>query len=82
MRYLNGEFTTPRFREHAVTRESVFEGSLSSAKMIRKSLADNDYLDSQRTKLEEYASWLENLETAFEGVDHWKIPFPTDIPKY
>lgn len=82
MLYLNGNFTTPRFREHALTRESVFEGSANSAKMIRKALADNDYPDNERIKLEEYATWLENLETAFQDVDHWKIPFPTDIPKY
>lgn len=80
--YINGEFTMPRFREHAITRESLFEGSLSSARMIRKALADNDYPDDQKVKLEEYATWLENLETTFQGIDHWKIPFPANIPKY
>jgi hypothetical protein len=82
IRYINGEFTTPRFREHAVTRESVIDSSVNSAKMVRKALADNDYTDEQKTALEEYASWLENLKTAYADVDHWKIPFPANIPKY
>ncbi len=82
MKYINGEFTMPRFREHAITRESVFEGAKNSAEIIKKSLAQNDFTDADRTKLEEYVNWLENLETNFAGIDHWKIPFPTDIPNY
>lgn len=82
MFYRNGEFTTPRFREHAVTRESVFEGAKISAEIIEKSLAENDYTPDERTELENYKNWLKNLETAYAGIDHWKIPFPADPPKY
>ena len=82
MFYRNGEFTMPRFREHAVTRESVFEGSKIVADLIERSLADNDYTAEERTELENYKNWLKNLETAYAGIDHWKIPFPADPPKY
>lgn len=82
MFYRNGEFTTPRFREHMVTKESVFEGSKIAANRITQSLADNDYTDSERSALEEYRDWLNNLETTYANVDHWKIPFPANPPRY
>ena len=53
MFYRNGEFTTPRFREHMVSKESVFEGSKKAANNITQSLADNDYTDQERAALEE-----------------------------
>jgi len=82
MFYRDGEFTTPRFREHAVTRESVFEGSKIVANRITQSLLDNDYTNEERAELESYKDWLNSLETTYKDVDHWKIPFPANPPKY
>ena len=82
MFYRDGEFTTPRFREHAVTRESVFEGSKIVAKRIGDSLGQNDYTAEERAELEAYRDWLNNLETTYQDVDHWKIPFPANPPRY
>lgn len=82
MFYRDGEFTTPRFREHAVTKESVFSGAKKAANVITQSLADNDYKDSERVALEEYRDWLNNVETVYADVDHWKIPFPANPPRY
>lgn len=73
-------FTKPRYRTHALTRESVFESCRNNAKTIRESLAANDYTPEDKTALENYAEWLDNLETICEGVDHWKIVFPSNIP--
>jgi hypothetical protein len=80
--YRDGEFTTPRFREHAVTRESVFQGSKIVANNITSSLAVNDYTSEERAALEEYRDWLNNLETTYAEVDHWKIPFPNNPPRF
>lgn len=82
MFYRNGEFTTPRFRTHMITKESLFQGAKNSANLITQSLANNDYKDSERAALEEYRDWLNNLETTYADVDHWKIPFPANPPRY
>jgi hypothetical protein len=79
--YRDGAFTTPRFREHAILRESLFSGVANSVTMINRSLADNDYTDQERQELEQHRDWLANLETTYANVDHWKIPFPSNPPK-
>lgn len=76
----NSSFSGPEYREHAITRESLFESAKIYSAEITKCLAENDYSAEDRAKLEEHAAWLLTLEDTYEGVDHWKIPFPTDIP--
>lgn len=73
-------FTPPKYREHALTRESVIESAKIYSAEITKCLAENDYSDEDRAILEEHAAWLLTLEDVYQGVDHWKIPFPTNIP--
>ena len=82
MRHVNNKFIAPRYREHAITRESLMETSKNQAKAIKKSLSENDFHEEDRIKLEEYATWLENLDKTYKGVDHWKITFPANVPKY
>lgn len=82
LKHVNGKFSGPKYREHAITRESLIENSKLQAKTIEASLAENDFTPEDRTKLQEYATWLKNIETTYEGVDHWKIPFPGVMPKY
>ena len=74
------QFSGPEYREHAVTRESLFEGNRIYAAEIRKCLAENDYPAEDAQTLADYATWLEGLEEMYEGIDHWKIRFPTNIP--
>ena len=78
--YVNNKFSKPRYRTHAITRESLFESAKAQAKNIKKTLAENDYHEEDRKKLDEYADWLDALEETYHDVDHWKITFPTDIP--
>jgi hypothetical protein len=82
LKYVGGKFVGPEYRYHATTFEEVVRTSLMLAGNVRESLANRPYDAAERAKLEEYAAWLENLETAYKGVDHWKIPFPTDIPSF
>lgn len=82
LKYVNGNFVKPKYRLHALTRESVMSNAKLQAKTIRQSLSENDFDADDRTKLEEYADWLDALETTYAGIDHWKITFPTEVPKY
>lgn len=82
LKYNGGRFSGPDYRMHAVTRESLFEGAKLQAKTIEESLKVNDYTDEDRKTLEDYAKWLKDLPKTYEGVDHWKITFPTNVPKY
>jgi hypothetical protein len=82
LKFQNNVFSKPEYRLHALTRESVMAGSKVTAKAIRDSLKNSDHSTEDRTTLEEYATWLENLEETYHDVEHWKIPFPTTVPKY
>jgi hypothetical protein len=82
LKYVGGKFIGPEYRYHATTMAEVVKTSLVLAGNVRESLAKRTYTAEERTKLEEYATWLENLETTYKGVDHWKIPFPSDIPSF
>jgi|688.fasta_scaffold00012_148 hypothetical protein len=82
IKYINGQFTRPSFRTHNLTRESVIQGSTLLIGAMEQSLANNDYTDEERQALTDYIDWLRNLETTYDGIDHWKIPFPANPPKY
>jgi hypothetical protein len=82
MKYVNGQFTAPRYREHACRRQDVIDSCSHIASLVETSLQNNDYSDEDRTKLEEYIVWLRAVPTAYANIDHWKIPFPSDIPTY
>lgn len=76
-------FIPPRYRTHAISRADFLESYNNLANVIADSLAnsDNDYSDSDRAKLEEYITWLKNLDKKYKNIDHWKIPFSNDIPQ-
>lgn len=76
-------FSPPAYRAHAILRDDFINGYKNYADAITASLdnSDNEYSDSDRTKLEEYVAWLKNLDKTYKGIDHWKIPFSADIPQ-
>lgn len=82
LKYQNNTFSKPEYRLHALTRESVMAGSKVTAAAIKESLKTSDHSDEERKTLTDYAAWLENLDETFHDVEHWKIPFPTSVPKY
>ena len=73
-------WTMPTFREHVNSRESVMDTAAENAAAIRRALADStqDFTADERTKLDDHASWLESLPTRYEGINHWKIPYPEE----
>jgi hypothetical protein len=82
MKYVNSQFVAPRYREHAAKRQDVMDSCISIANTVEQSIQNNDYSDEDKQKLEEYIVWLRAVPTAYEGIDHWTIPFPSDIPTY
>lgn len=75
-------FADPVRRTHFLSRDSFFEGLQNQPSQIAAALEINDYTDEERTTLENYKTWLENLSTTYANVDHWKIPFPTNLPPF
>lgn len=75
-------FKEPSRISHPIVRESLFDAYKDFPKRIEDALSTNDYSDEERTKLENYKTWLENLSTTYANVDHWKIPFPVNIPNF
>jgi hypothetical protein len=80
--YRDGQWTEPGFIQHALSKESVMGQFSKTLADVRKSLETKEFTDEEKTKLEEYATWLSTAATVYADVDHWKIPFPTNIPGY
>lgn len=75
-------FSEPKRPTHPITRESFFESIQEFPAKIQKALEINDYTDEEKAKLENYKNWLENLPVTYADIDHWKIPFPSDLPPF
>lgn len=75
-------FKEPSRVTHPITRESFFDSLKNFPERLTNALSSDEYSDEERTKLENYKTWIENLSTTYADVDHWKIPFPVNIPNF
>jgi hypothetical protein len=83
LKFENGAYVRPRFRVHALTRQSFLDSMVLQAANIGTALETNENLtDVNRAKLEAYKTWLENIPTKYANVSHWKIPFKHEVPQY
>lgn len=84
LRYVNGEYIEPERREHAISAASFAEGNVNLVTALEAQLADPDVTDNldeeEITKVNEYIAWIKSIPTVYAGIDHWKIPWPQDIP--
>jgi len=80
LKYINNQFVGPEYRLHAITKESLIQNYKNIAVAIEQSLQVNDYTDADREALTEHVAWLRDLERRYAGIDHWKIPFPNNVP--
>jgi len=72
----SGTFTMPGYQTHPITAESFWE-SVTERKEEWKVIQSSGTLnDDQQTAVDAYVTWLENAPTKYDGVAHWKIPFP------
>jgi hypothetical protein len=82
IKYINGSYTKPRYREHASTREAFLKSCIDVADVIENSLKSNDYTAEDRKTLEDYVVWSRSVPVKYANIDHWKIPFPKELPRY
>jgi hypothetical protein len=83
LKFVSGVFVKPRFRTHALTRESFLASMQTQITNITNALENNETLtDEARAQLETYVTWLENVPTKYAAVKHWKIPFTLPVPIY
>lgn len=80
LKYINNQFVGPEYRLHAITRESLIQNYRNIAVAIEQSLQVNDYTDEDRVAFTAHVAWLRDLERLYAGIDHWKIPFPNNLP--
>lgn len=78
----NNEIGEPRRRVHAITKQSVWDNIDILKELAEQGMANNDFTASEQTKMEEYIDWLTTFKTRYANTDHWKIPFPTNLPKF
>jgi hypothetical protein len=83
LKFVNGAYVRPRFRTHALTRESFMQSMQQQISNINAALENNTTLTEEtREQLAAYVTWLENLPTKYANIKHWKIPFTISVPIY
>jgi hypothetical protein len=83
LKFVNGAYVRPRFRVHALTRQSFLESLIMQATAIEAAIESNESLsDADIAQLETYVTWLRNVPTKYANVKHWKIPFRITVPIY
>lgn len=79
----NDKIYRPIERLHIVSQEQFYEIVKEHVSMVKKELTTNSMISADdRQKLVDFQKWLEKLPRLYADVDHWKIPWPTDLPKY
>lgn len=75
--YLAPAFTREQFDEIVANKIADMQSLLAPYNMELENAAHAVSLDlDKRDQWQTYLTWLENIETAYPNVDHWKIPFP------
>ena len=77
----------PTLRMHNNTRQSVLDGCQEQHETIDAALLDtsNQVLsDADRTALVNHSAWLKLVvaDVRYDGINHWKIPFPGEALPY
>lgn len=81
LKFVGGAFVQPRFRVHALTRESFMQSMQQQITFMTDALENNNSLsDEVRSQLETYVAFLQNIPTKYAAVKHWKIPFTLPVP--
>jgi hypothetical protein len=77
----------PTLRTHVNTRQSVLDGCKAQHETIDAALLDtaNQVMtDADRTTLVNHSAWLKLVvaDVRYDGINHWKIPFPGEALPY
>ena len=72
----SGAFTMPGFLTHGVSTEDFWTSITERKEEFKVIQADGTLNEDQQTAVDAYVDWMENAPTKYDGVAHWKIPFP------
>ena len=77
----------PTLRTHVNTRQSVLDGCKAQHETIDAALLDTvnqTMTDADRTTLVNHSAWLKLVvaDVRYDGINHWKIPFPGEALPY
>ena len=76
-KWVDNAIVMPEFKTHGISRESFLEGINQQVAACTSELARSGvYSDGETAEITAYKTTLENIETKYDGIDHWKIPFP------
>jgi hypothetical protein len=75
-------YVRPPFVSHPISKTEFWESQVSQLANLSKLLEKNisKYSDTQIAEAKAWHKFLSELSTKYNGVDHWKIPFPTTYP--
>ncbi len=70
------------FKKHNLTTEQVIETFKTMADEIEAVLNDpiEEVPADEEAVLRDHIVWLRDWGTTYAGFDHWKVPFPVDLP--
>lgn len=71
------QFDQPKFLEWVKPGKETFAVQCANQIATWQSIDREKLNESKKTEIDEYISWLNDAPTTFEGVDEWKIPWPT-----
>jgi len=77
LKFLNGKYVKPSFRLHQHTQDVFLKSLQDHREMADREIArENIYNTRQMADLEAYREALSTVESKYQGIHHWKIPFP------
>ena len=68
-------------KTHSQDRQSIVDGFIAQADQIEAMIADPKapIPEEKLAKYTAHIEFLRNWDETYAGIDHWKVPFPTDI---
>jgi hypothetical protein len=72
----SGAFTMPGFLTHGVSTEDFWTSITERKEEFKVIQAAGTLNEDQQTAVDAYVDWMENAPTKYDGVAHYKIPFP------
>jgi len=77
LKYINNAFIKPPFRLHQHSQEAFEKSVIDHIEMTDRELArEGVYKPDEIQAIQKYKEQLQEIQTKYTGIHHWKIPFP------
>lgn len=81
--FTNRQFIAPKVIEHPLTRNEFFNDLPQYIERIKSAMTKaGKYSTDELKQLKDHIGWVESLSTTYKDVDHWKIPWPKELPEF